>query len=181
MSAARTHSKTSKTVAVSNYSIRLYCPDDAPALLMMFQDTVHRVNIRDYSAQQVAAWAPTNPALLKSLLPKWANRFENRIAYVAVDHGLPVGFADMTRQGHLDRLFVSADHQRQGIATALFQRLVDEASCYGITQITTEASITAKPFFMTLGFTVVREQSVRCNDQKLTNFKMERILAPQLD
>ncbi len=37
--------------------LRQFQPDDAPALLALFRDTVRRVNSRDYSPAQVTAWA----------------------------------------------------------------------------------------------------------------------------
>jgi hypothetical protein len=37
------------------FTLRPYRPDDAPALLALFKDTIRRVNIRDYSPEQI--WA----------------------------------------------------------------------------------------------------------------------------
>ena len=37
--------------------LRPYRQDDAPELLALFRDTIRRVNSRDYSPAQVAAWA----------------------------------------------------------------------------------------------------------------------------
>ena len=54
-----------------------------------------------------------------------------------------VGFGDIDKTGYLDRLFVHADYQRKGIATAICNQL--EQAVQG--NITTDASITAKPFF----------------------------------
>lgn len=80
----------------------------------------------------------------------------------------------MTREGHLDRLFVSADHQGRGIARGLVRRLLKDAIDHSIEEITTDASITAKPFFERMGFSVVREQSVECRGVWLTNYRMRR-------
>src|SRR5438309_1880625 len=38
-------------------TLRSYRPDDAPLLLALFRDTIRRVNSRDYSLAQIAAWA----------------------------------------------------------------------------------------------------------------------------
>jgi len=43
----------------------------------------------------------------------------------------------------------------------------------GIQAITTDASITAKPFFEKRGYVVQTEQNVECRGQYLTNFKMQ--------
>lgn len=120
--------------------LRPYQPDDAEACLALFRGCVHRVNIRDYAQEQVDAWAPPN---IDSAA--WTSRFNNRLAYVAVEDDRVIGFSDMTREGHLDRLFVSADHQGRGIARLLVETLFRDALAYGIDEITTDASITAKP------------------------------------
>ncbi|WP_146601720.1 GNAT family N-acetyltransferase [Novipirellula aureliae] len=153
--------------ASSTYRIRHYRPADAVPLAELFCDCVHRVNWRDYSTEQLQAWAPAEIDL-----DAWQKRFNDRIAIV-VESGTEIaGFADMTLAGHLDRLFVSADHQRRGVGKTLVDELKLRASNLGIAEITTEASITAKPFFAAQGFTVVREQSVLCRGQYLTNYRM---------
>ena len=79
-----------------------------------------------------------------------------------------VGFGDMASDGYLDRLYVHADHQGQGIATALCDRL--EQAVQG--PITTHASITARPFFEKRGYAVIKEQTVERQGVALTNFVM---------
>jgi len=44
----------------------------------------------------------------------------------------------------------------------------------GIMVFTTEASITARPFFEKRGYQVVKEQSIRRKGQTLTNFLMKK-------
>lgn len=63
------------------------------------------------------------------------------------------------------------DYQSQGIATALCDAL--EAAVPG--NITTHASITAKPFFEKRGYQVRREQTVFRFGVGLTNFVMEKV------
>ncbi|TWU10539.1 putative N-acetyltransferase YafP [Allorhodopirellula heiligendammensis] len=88
----------------------------------------------------------------------WAKRFEGRFACVACDGKMIVGFTDITRDGHLDRLFVSADHQRQGIARGLIERLTQHAEQQGFEFVTTEASVTAKTFFEAMLFVVIKRK-----------------------
>ena len=95
-------------------TLRLYRPDDAPALLALFRDTVRSVNSRDYSPVQVAAWASDDIDMIR-----WFGRFEERFVLVAEEGGLPVGFAELEADGHVDRVYVSADHQGRGIGRAL--------------------------------------------------------------
>ncbi|MBB3205799.1 putative acetyltransferase [Rhodopirellula rubra] len=147
--------------------IRTFTPHDAAECLALFRHTIREINRRDYSPAQINAWASDDISL-----DAWAKRFEGRIAYVATHAGAIVGFTDMTEAGNLDRLFVSADFQRQGIARQLVLKLIENATEWDCDGITTEASITAKPFFESMGFTVIQEQSVQCRGIALTNFEM---------
>lgn len=38
-------------------TLRMYRPDDAPALFALCRDTIRRVNSRDYNPEQIRAWA----------------------------------------------------------------------------------------------------------------------------
>jgi len=151
--------------------LRPYERTDAGGLLALFRETVRVVNSRDYTPEQIAAWSSDE---IDSVA--WADRFDGRFADVAESEGRPVGFADMTRGGYLDRLFVAASHQRQGVATLLIGRMIEHAREAGLPAIETDASITAKPFFERLGFRVRRQQSVECRGETLTNFRMKRII-----
>ena len=81
-----------------------------------------------------------------------------------------VGFGDIDKTGYLDRLFVHADYQGKGIATAICNQL--EQTVQG--DITTHASITAKPFFEKRGYKIVKEQQVERQGIFLTNFCMKK-------
>ncbi|TWU19909.1 GNAT family N-acetyltransferase [Allorhodopirellula heiligendammensis] len=148
--------------------LRDFVSADGEPCRQLFHETVRRVNSCDYSPSQVDAWAAASRDR-----ESWLHRFANNFAYVAEHHGVIVGFADMTRSGYLDRLFVSADHQRQGIATMLMDAIESAAQQHGITLIQTHASITAKPFFRSRGFQVVTAQTVACQGVEMTNFVME--------
>lgn len=145
--------------------IRRYTPADCPAMAALFYDTVHRVNCRDYTPEQLDVWA-TGQVDLES----WNRSFLAHHTLVAMKDGVLVGFGDMDSTGYLDRLYVHADYQGQGIATALCDAL--EKAVPG--PITTHASITAKPFFQGRGYRVVKAQQVQRQGILLTNYVMEK-------
>src|SRR5258708_3231452 len=103
-------------------TLRPYRPDDASALLALFRDTIRRVNCRDYSPAQIAAWASDDIDTVT-----WFERFSGRFVPVAEEAGRPVGFAELEPTGHIDRVYVSADHQRRGIGRRLIAAIVAEA------------------------------------------------------
>lgn len=139
--------------------------------ITLFQNTIHAVNANDYSPIQLEAWAPK---VKPEITPRWQTISEN-ISYVAELENQIVGFGDLTEKGYLDRLFVHKDFQGQGIA-AIVQKLEKRANELNLEEITTAASITAKPFFEKAGFVVMKEQQVEIHGVKLTNFVMRKLL-----
>jgi putative acetyltransferase len=155
-------------------TLRPYQPGDAPALLALFRDTIRRVNSRDYSPAQIAAWASEDIDTVR-----WFGRFTGRFVPVAEEAGRPVGFAELEADGHIDRVYVSTDHQRRGIGRLLLTAVLTEARRVGLARLYTEASITARPFFEAQGFTVLAPQVVKCRGVEFVNYQMERVLDEQ--
>lgn len=151
--------------------IRPFQPSDAPRLLGLFRETVRRVNARDYSPDQIRAWAADeiDPA-------GWSARFAGRFVVVAEAEGQIAGFAELEADGHIDRFYVSADHQRLGVGTALLAAIVEEARRLSVPRLAAEVSITARPFFEKEGFEVESAQIVVLRGIELQNYRMSRRL-----
>lgn len=145
--------------------LRRYESSDCKALTELFYRTVHTVNAKDYSKEQLDAWATGQVDEAQ-----WDQSLQAHFSVVAVEGDILVGFGDIDRTGYLDHLFVHAEYQGQGIASALCDRL--EAAVQG--DIVTHASITAKPFFEARGYQVVKEQQVERRGVCLTNFVMKK-------
>lgn len=146
--------------------LRNYRSSDCGSLAELFYQTVHTVNARDYTQEQLNVWATGTVDLAQ-----WDQSFLAHHTLVAIDGEQIVGFSDMDEDGYLDRLYVHKDRQGEGIATALCDRL--EQALPGVIY-TTHASITAMPFFERRGYRVVREQQVERQGILLTNFVMEK-------
>lgn len=154
--------------------IRRFRETDIDQIITLFYETVHTINKRDYTQEQLDAWA--SRAEIKSRTESWLKALSDNMTYVAEMENRIVGFADMSRQGYLDRLFVHKDYQGQGIASALVETLESEAGKWFIDELNTDASITAKPFFEKSGFSVVQSQTVIRNGTELKNYKMKKTL-----
>ena len=146
--------------------LREYTPSDCAQLAELFYQTVHSVNAKDYTQEQLNAWA-SGEVDLKA----WDASFRAHGTIIAVENGKIIGFGDMDETGYLDRLYVHKDYQGQGIASAICDELERFAS---EKTITTHASITAKPFFLHREYCVVRKQEVLRRGVALTNFVMEK-------
>ncbi|MGN0518105.1 MAG: GNAT family N-acetyltransferase [Acutalibacteraceae bacterium] len=145
--------------------IREYQPSDCKELAELFYNTVHTINAKDYTKEQLDAWATG-----KINLENWDQSFQEHYSIVAVDNSIIVGFGDMDKTGYLDRLFVHADYQRKGVATAICNRL--EQAAQG--KVVTHSSITAKAFFEKRGYKIIEEQQVERQGILLKYFVMEK-------
>lgn len=143
--------------------IREYRSSDLEELTKLFYGTVHKINAKDYTKEQLDVWAPEHADLRK-----WSRSFEEHYSIVAIDDEIIVGFGDIDRTGYLDRLYVHADHQGKRIADGICDRL--EQAVQG--DIVTHASVTARPFFEKRGYKAVKEQQVERQGIFLTNFVM---------
>ena len=86
--------------------IRPYRSSDCPALAELFYQTVHTVCARDYSPEQLDAWADGRVELAA-----WDASFRAHDTRVAEEGDAIVGFADLGPDGYLDRLYV---HRGEG-------------------------------------------------------------------
>ena len=146
--------------------LREYRTSDCGQLAELFYQTVHSVNVKDYTKEQLDVWATG-----KVNIKEWDKSFLEHYTIVAIDNNKIVGFGDIDKTGYLDRLFVHKDYQRKGIASAICNRLEKSV---GEMKITVHASITAKFFFEHRGYHVVQEQKVIRDGAFLTNFIMEK-------
>ncbi|RXZ79122.1 GNAT family N-acetyltransferase [Paenibacillaceae bacterium] len=154
--------------------IRTFDESDIAQIVLLFYETVHAINKQDYTQEQLDAWAPKDEGMLRQKV--WTESMCRNITYVAENNSEIVGFADMTSTGHLDRLYIHKNFQRQGIASALVNTLETAARSLRLTEMSTEASITAKPFFECLGFQVVQRQVIERRGIELVNFRMKKYL-----
>lgn len=145
--------------------IRKYQASDCNEIAELFYHTVHTINAKDYSKQQLDVWATG-----KVDFDKWNQSFQEHFSVVAIKQEHIVGFGDIDKTGYLDRLYVHAEHQGEGIGSAICDQL--EKTVSG--KITTHASITARPFFEKIGYKVIKEQQVERQGILLTNFVMEK-------
>lgn len=152
--------------------LRRYAPSDCEDLAKLFYNTAHTINAKDYTKEQLNVWATG-----KIDLEEWNKSFLAHYSVVALENNLIVGFGDIDKSGFLDRLYVHKDYQRQGVATAICDKL--EQSVKGNT-IITHASITAKPFFEKRGYFVVKPQQISRNGIELTNYVMEKRVRPMV-
>lgn len=153
--------------------VRDYRGEDAGPICRLFYETVRSVNLRDYSPEQVRAWAPAPPDPAA-----WHGRMSGRHTLVAEGEDGVVGFVELEEDGHLDMLYCRRDAVGRGVGSLLYAAAEERARGLGLGGISTEASITARPFFERRGFRVLRRNVVVRHGVELVNFSMEKTLLP---
>ncbi len=135
---------------------------DAEQIGRLIYDTVRGINSRDYSQEQVEAWAPNENFFCE---------YEG-YGFVADIDGKVVGFCNLTDGAILHRFFVHKDYQGLGIGSKLLAQIERKGSELGFNELNTEASITAKPFFLANGWELISEQTKSFRGMNFINYKM---------
>ena len=73
--------------------IREYTPADCKAITELFYNTVHTINAKDYTEEQLNVWAPECADR-----EKWDKSLQAHYSIVAVKNGIIVGFGDIDNQ-----------------------------------------------------------------------------------
>lgn len=118
--------------------IREYQSADCTEIAELFYNTVHTINAKDYTKEQLDVWATG-----RVNLEEWNQSFQEHYSVVAIDNDILAGFGDIDKTGYLDRLYVHADYQGKGIAAAICNKLEQAVD---MDKLTTHVSITARPF-----------------------------------
>ncbi len=147
--------------------IRRFQQEDCEQLWTLFYNTIHHINIRDYDAAQIAAWAP-----LDIDMGFVKQKFQDINPYVVVEEGVIMGYADVQADGYIDHFYCHHQHQGRGIGRTLFTALLQEAKERRIPSLYSNVSVTARPFFAAMGFSVDKEQQIAVGDQRLRNYRM---------
>lgn len=151
-------------------TLRPYEWGDASLTAEIFLLAITEISSRDYTPGQIAAWAKIDD------LTAWGAVRASRPTWIAEIEGHAAGFADLTKDGLVDMMFVHPNFQGLGVASLLLAEVEANANAAGMARLLTEASRTARHFFERRGFQVVQAQQVEKRGQMLENFLMEKDL-----
>lgn len=168
-------------------TIRQATAADVPEIISLCQNSIRYVCVDDYSPEQISAWvaAVANTEC-------WQQAVASQYFLVAEQDGQLLGFGSLEQGNYIDFLYVHHQHQREGIAQALYDRLLAEARRTWQAQvdtcaseeapvntgainaaITSEVSKTARPFFQKQGFVVLGENVKQLGGVQISNYTME--------
>lgn len=149
------------------FSLRDYQRSDLEELVALFNSTVQAINKKDYTEQQIEQWVQPTPDY-----EKWDAVLTSTYTRVVLVGMKIVGFGNISKSGKLDYLYVSKEWIGYGAGKLLANDLIDYAFKAGAKEITVHSSITAKSFFESLGFKVVKQNNNYRNGVLLLNYLM---------
>lgn len=149
--------------------LRNYTASDLDAVVTIFTESVHRLSKDYYDARQREAWAPRPP-----VTSAWCTRLDGLQTVIAEVDGEIIGFIAYQLDGHIDLLFVSPAFQGQGVAFGLYREVEARLARQGVSELYTEASLLARPFFERQGFGLVEEQRVTRGGVTLRRYLMQK-------
>lgn len=146
-------------------TIRKAIAADLKAIRLLFKETITTVACKDYSEKEIAVWVSSWDDI-----PKWENKLKEQAFYVAVINEAIVGFTSLLNKDYIDHLYVSSKHQGKGIASKLLAHVEKIAINTGESVIKSDVSITARPFFESKGYRVIKQNAIHYKGEILINF-----------
>jgi putative acetyltransferase len=143
--------------------------NDYNEIKQLFVETVTEVCSKDYTPEQIEVWVSS-----AKNTQRWLDIFTHQYVLVAEIGDKIVGFGTLENGDYLDLLYVHKDFQRKGIANLLYlelEKVVEEQKKYSLSA---DVSKTARPFFESKGFTVIKEQNNLIQGVEIVNYKMEK-------
>lgn len=135
-----------------HFSLRIACWQDEAPLIRIVRTTVF------IQEQQV-------PAELE-----WDEFDELSMHVLACDAlGQPIGTARLLPDGHIGRMAVMKDWRRQGIGSAMLQKVLEEMINRGMHKAVLNAQVTAISFYQRFGFQTTGDEFM---DAEIPHIKM---------
>lgn len=153
--------------------LRPYAPTDRAAVKTVFFRAVREGAAAQYSAEQRAAWAPD-----LSVDASQPDRLADQFCLLSESGGQITGFMSLCEDGYLDMAFVLPEVMGKGHAAALYDAILAEATRRRLPQMTTHASLLARPFFLRRGWHVEQVEDHPLDTLTLRRFAMQIRLRP---
>jgi putative acetyltransferase len=152
--------------------IRPATTHDLPDIAHIFHQSIHELAHRNYSPPQLHAWS-------ECIRPEsaWQKRLDPLSVRIATIQKVAAGFIAYTPEGHIDFLYTAPAFARRGVATELLSGAEAVLIYSNVRMVSTEASITALPFFRLMGYRLVCKQTVSRQGVDLRNYRMEKRLS----
>ena len=138
------------------FTIEKYDVAMLPSLWDVYFSSIRMVCSKDYSKEQIEAWAPESFDL-----NIFGEKMDNLNPFVAISNGKAVGYADLQEDGLIDHFFVHGNFQGKGIGGKLMEAILKKGA--SLPRLYSNVSHTAKPLYLKYGFSIekVKNEEVR--------------------
>ena len=143
--------------------------NDLNDITNLFRITIEKTASKDYSPQEIASWAEGD-----KYTDNWLKRIDTHYYLLVKIQGKLVGMASLDDAGYLDVIYVHPEYQGLGIASDLLSKMEAKAKEDGHEMISSDVSITAKPFFLYKCYQIVKPQLVLCRGVVLRNYHVNK-------
>lgn len=144
---------------------------DLEEMQKLYVETIQSVCKNDYNEEQRKVWSSGI-----NNTKRWIEVLNTQFVLLAIIENQIAGFGTLKDGNYIDFFYIHKDFQRQGIADNLLNELEVEAKKHNSKIITSDVSITARPFFEKKGFVVKTEQKNIRQNVELINYKMKKRL-----
>ncbi|MBF7092966.1 GNAT family N-acetyltransferase [Flavobacterium sp. ALJ2] len=144
---------------------------DLKEMQELYIETIKHVCKDDYTPSQINVWISG-----AKNTERWIDVINTQFVLLAIIQDKITGFGTLKNGDYIDFFYIHKDFQRQGIANRLLTELEFEAKKQHSKVISSDVSITAKPFFEKKRFIVKTEQRNIRLGVELINYKMEKQL-----
>lgn len=107
---------------------------------------------------------------------KWMRRIEDQYFLVAEWEDQLLGFGSLEKGEYIDLLYIAPLAARRGVATALLQKLEQEARKRGSQSVRSEVSLAAQAFFQGQGYNPIQDQVQEIEGVLIQNTLMKKSL-----
>lgn len=144
---------------------------DLSDLQTLFVAAILRTCRNDYQSEQLQVWIAS-----VENDQRWKDAINSQYFLVAeVDNSI-AGFGSLEENNYIDFMYVHPDYHRKGVAKCIYQALEKEAIRQKGNQLTSNVSITARPFFLAQGFEIVKENRNQIRGVEIINYRMKKDL-----
>lgn len=143
--------------------------EEANALGRVFHAAVRAASA--YSEAQRAAWSPAPRSG-----SDWADRLFKGAVMVGEADGALVGFVTLDAAGYSDFAYILPAARGRGLFRRLYLPLEAEFAAGGVRAFSTHTSLMARPAYASVGFSVVKPETVEIRDQRFDRFEMVKTL-----
>ena len=117
--------------------IRLATTSDIAELKELFTETVTKINLKDYSKEQIEDWTSCGDDE-----KRWHELYQKNQIFICEIDGQMAGYSSIDSEGYIHMMFTSKEHQRKGVGKAMMLHLFQCAKKNGVKELCSNVSIT---------------------------------------